>query len=378
MALAVLRVSPVKASALSSMSKHQMREHSTAEPHIDPLRSNANQVYLGSGTPETNVQKIVSQYRLARGGQPDPTIACEIILTASKEYFDKSFPGWRDNPKVLTPWINAQADFLKKNPDTVGELASVVLHLDEDAPHLHVVTVPITDVRLKNSHTDRTERRISYSKIFGDTPMQLAEARRLGTTATDTKLGRLQTAYAEAMQEHGLDLTRGNSNTGKRHVSPSQFREILATETPDITTKNLLTIPQADEVTTIKDRFKTAFNILKNGDDADIIRSHIERENALATEAIERKKLIPDATRMRALETEVSILNIENSRLKREVKELSDTQKSIANELRQDKELLKEYRGLTEYDLVREKVATIKELDEFNHGLDANLTRLIT
>jgi hypothetical protein len=365
MALAVLRVSPVKSSALSAMSKHHAREHSTTDVHIDPTRSNSNRFYVGSGDPAADVQKLAGQYRLARGGQPDPTIACEIILTASKEYFDQAFPSWKDDRRVLAPWVNAQADFLKKNPSTVGKVASAVLHLDEDAPHLHVVTVPLSETRIKNAHSDRTETRISYSAIFGDTPMQLAEARRLGTTATDTKLGRLQTAYAEAMQEHGLDLTRGNSNTGKKHVSPAEFREILATETPDITTKNLNTVTRPDEIVGIKDRFKAAIDIIKNGDDAPIIQQHQAAEDAFLNEAIARKKLIPDATKMRALETEVAILNVENSRLKRVVNDLSDTQKSIADELKQNKELLKEYRGLTEYDLVRHKVATLDEITAF-------------
>jgi hypothetical protein len=366
MALAVLRVSPVKASALSAMSKHHARKHSATDVHIDPLRSNANHFYVGSGDPAADVQQVLSQYRLARGGQPDPTVACEIILTASKEYFDRDFPGWKDDRRALAPWLNAQNKFLKEHKDEVGKAVSVVLHLDEDAPHLHVVTVPLSKTRIKNSHCDRTETRVSYSAIFGDTPMKLAEARRLGTTATDTKLGRLQTAYAEAMQDHGLDLTRGNSNTGKKHVSPSEFREILATETPDITTKNLNTVTRPDEIVGIKDRFKAAIDIIKSGDDAPIIQQHQTAENEFINEAIARKKLIPDATKLRALETEVAILNVENSRLKREVKDLSDTQKSIADELKQNKELLKEYRGLTEYDLVRGKVATLDELSAFS------------
>jgi len=364
MALAVLRVAPVKARDLASMSKHHTRDHSATDAHIDRDRSHLNQVLIGTGDPAADVERIARDYKLAKQSS-NPTIAAEVILTAGKQYFDQQFPNWRDDPKALDPWVKAQMDFLKTNEPTVGKAASVVLHLDEDAPHLHIVTVPIANVRVKNRHSDRTEQKISYSALFGDSPSTLARARQNGTVATDTKLGRLQTTYANAMQQHGLDLERGASNTGRKHIAPKEFRKMMAIQTPDIEITPLSKIDKPKKLNTITERLKAARDIAIEGDNAPILRQHHEIERKLANEAINRGKLIPDHEKMKALEREVSILNIENNNLKRQVKYLSENRDAIAEELRQNKELMQEFRGLSEHDLIREKLATKDEIEEF-------------
>ncbi len=364
MALAVLRIAPVKQSALRSMAKHHGRQHSKTDEHVDPDRSDMNKVLEGTGDPALDVEAMASNYRLAKTTD-DPTLACEVILTAGREYFDREFPRWREDPDTLKPWIDANLSYLRDNPDTMGTLASATLHLDEDAPHIHAVTVPIADVRIKNRNVDRVERRISYSQIFGDSKATLAEARRNGTVATDTKLGRMQTAYAEHLQRAGLHLERGSSNTGRKHISPRKYRDIIAFERPNVETQPINTIIQPKNPKTIKERLKAAQDIIVNGDKAQILKEHKNTEHLLAQEAIKRGKMIPDAFKVEALENENRNLKIEVELLQDRIKSLSEKQQAIAEELRQNKELMKEYRGLDEFALIREKYATKDEIERF-------------
>lgn len=362
MSYAVLRVAPVKLSALGSMSKHHAREHSVTDAHIDPARSTANRTLIGSGDPAADVHAVVQQVPMAMR-QGDPTVAAEIILTAGRKYFDQQFPSWRSDPDTLKPWIDANLKFLQSSPDTTGKTVSAVLHLDEDAPHLHVVTVPIAPVRFKNKHQDKTEDRISYTKIFGDNQATLAEARRTGTVLETTKLGRLQTAYAEAVNHLGLE--RGLSNTGRKHVAPKDHRAALAVQqVPTIT--HLSDVAQQPKPIKGLDRLTAAKDILAHGEDAEVIKQHRDAEAALSREIAHRGKLLPTIEKMEAAEREIRILKNQNETLEKQVRHLSKVQQSQAEELRQNKELLKEYRGLTEYDLMRANVAQSEEITDFN------------
>ncbi len=346
------------------MAKHHERQHSATDVHIDADRSTLNRNLEGTGDPARDVLDLASNYRLAKATD-DPTIACEVILTAGREYFDRTFQGWRENPDLLKPWVQANMQYLRDNPSTMGTLASATLHLDEDAPHIHAVTVPVADVRVKNRNVDRTERRISYSQIFGDSKATLAEARRKGTVATDTKLGRMQTAYAEHLQRAGLHLERGASNTKRKHISPRKYRELLAFERPNLEIQPINTIVQPKAPTTIKERFKVAQDIMVNGEKAQILQEHKKTEQLLAQEAIKRGKMVPEAFKVEALENENRNLKNEVKILQERIRTLSEKQQAIADELRQNKELMTEYRGLEEFELIRRKYATKDEIEQF-------------
>lgn len=359
MALAVLRVAPVKASALGAMSAHHTRSATKVDEHIDPARSQLNRAFVGSGDPRADVLAVASQYKMGKT-MDDPVLAAEIILTASQEYFDSTFKDWRYNPSVLNPWIKAQMDFLKANEKLVGKTVSVTIHMDEAAPHLHAVTVPVADVRVKNRYTDRIEQRLSYTKIFGDDKATLAEARRLGTTATATKLGRLQTTYAESMQAHGLDIKRGASNTGRKHISPQEYRDTIARA--DSPAPTVPRVKNPEDTSKLKD----AADVALHGQGAKIVTRHIEIAKRFQHAALKNANIAKEqAERISTLETELMITHGENQSLKMQMRILSESQQELAEELRQNKELLKEYRAITEYDLVRQKVATLKEIDDF-------------
>ena len=360
MALAVLRVAPVKASALGAMSAHHTRSATKVDEHIAPARSQLNRAFVGSGDPRADVLAVASQYKMGKT-MDDPVLAAEIILTASQEYFDSTFKNWRYNPSVLNPWIKAQMDFLKANEKLVGKTVSVTIHMDEAAPHIHAVTVPVADVRVKNRYTDRIEQRLSYTKIFGDDKATLAEARRLGTTATATKLGRLQTTYAESMQAHGLDIKRGASNTGRKHISPQEYRDAIARA--DSPAPTVPRVKNPEDTSKLKD----AADVALHGQGAKIVTRHIEIAKRFQHAALKNANIAKEqAERISTLETELMITHGENQSLKMQMRILSESQQKLVNELRSNKALMKQYREITEYDVVREKAGTWDEVNAFN------------
>ena len=229
MSKVVLRVEPIKDfDALEAARRHSLRiEGPGKSAHIDQTRTHLNQVLAGDADPVVGVTRVRGQYKEARKGEGP--VCAEMLLTAKAEWFDTKYPGWRQNPELLKPWVEAQLQFLVER---YGErsLASVMLHLDEQAPHVHAFIVPINDRKyvsnLKNAGgATVTKPVISYGHYFSDTKAVLTTARRNGST-DDTKLGKLQTDYANAMNTFGLK--RGRRKSIATHVKPGAYRADLA------------------------------------------------------------------------------------------------------------------------------------------------------
>ena len=219
--LAVLRIGSVEEADIGLMGAHHDRSASVQEDHIDAHRSHLNVQLIGTGNTRLDVLNDIQKYK--QSNKRGKTVAAEGILTAGVDYFDERFPAWREDAGVLKPWIDANMNFLGSGQ--VGKVSSAVLHLDETAPHIHFVSIPVTDVRMKNRYGEKYEQRNSYRTMFSDSVEHLAECRKNGTTSTDTKLGRLQTEYARAVAHVGLK--RGVSSK-RKHETPKQYRARIA------------------------------------------------------------------------------------------------------------------------------------------------------
>jgi hypothetical protein len=218
---AVFRIKPIKIHELHGAIGHHTRELSQTDLHID--RSKKNYALIGPGKyseikalleSEAGRHKILDK----RAG----VVFVEGLMTANRLYFDEHFAGWQTNPNVLKPWVDANLRFL--NSGKVGTVKSAVLHLDEEAPHIHFVGVPVTTVTRGNRFGSTEVERLSYNAMFRDSRKHLTECRRLGTTSKDTKLGRLQTDYANEFKE--LNLVRGVTSRAK-NISPKEFRTLI-------------------------------------------------------------------------------------------------------------------------------------------------------
>lgn len=219
---AVFRIEPISTSKLNGAAGHITREQQH-DIHIDIDRLEQNITLIGSNTVSgvrTDITDEMSRHKALDKRTND--IIASGILTANKDYFDTEFAGWREDSSVLQPWIDANMRFLTSGD--VGIVKSAVLHLDEEAPHIHFLSVPVATVTRGNRYGIKEVERMSYSALFSDSAQHIAECRENGTTSTDTKLGKLQTVYADAVK--CVSLARGITSE-VRHVRPKDFRDMI-------------------------------------------------------------------------------------------------------------------------------------------------------
>ena len=138
-------------------------------------------------------------------------VMCEAILSASSEFFQLK--------GATEKWSRQSVEWLKKE---FGEkLLSAVLHLDEQTPHIHaVIRVDEEKSRIHPVTKERmpSKRVLCYSDRFVDRKEVLTRARIDGRSHLDTKLGRFQTRYAEAVSSLGLERGRESARTKDKRL----------------------------------------------------------------------------------------------------------------------------------------------------------------
>ena len=225
----VCRVAGVKRGDVGRLTAHNARQgHIPA--HVDRERIKDNQVLIGSGKPADDLRAAIEGIAQARAGKTpaDEYIGAEIILSAKADYFKTL------DEAGLQKWVDHSVEWLKSQqtgPEPKGKLVSVILHKDEEAPHLHAVYAPIVEISRRHPVTKEqmpAKPVLAYSKLYGDTFTALAAARKAGRSHTDTKLGRMQTSYAEAVKDCGLIRGKESMRTERdiKHVAPHLYREI--------------------------------------------------------------------------------------------------------------------------------------------------------
>lgn len=193
---AVLRVKVLKAmtgkNSVRSTCDHNSRAKGDFR-HTDESRASQNMILYGTQNPFQDVKNIVEQHGLARKDSPP---ANEIIVTAASEHFIN-----KSHDEILS-WANDNTDFFLKEFDGKGKgkIAHIVLHLDEAAPHLHILMVPVCEFTIKNRHGEKTVQKVNHAGVLGKPRGGYPK----GTPPSETRLGLLHTAYAEAMAKHGL------------------------------------------------------------------------------------------------------------------------------------------------------------------------------
>lgn len=140
-AYAVLRVDRRKSKAMAAIaasSAHTMREKPTPNAANDgpgPIV-----MHLASG--KTPYQAASHLLEDAERRNRDAVLCREIVLSASPSHFrpGRESTGGVFEPDRVQAWATASLAWAKRQwPD---QLASVVLHLDEQTPHMHLLVVP--------------------------------------------------------------------------------------------------------------------------------------------------------------------------------------------------------------------------------------------
>ena len=227
---ASMRVQPILRKNVGGLTKHNARTMQDAEKleHVNAENVEYNRILIGSDDPSRNLADAISGVKMARAGkiEGDEFVGAEIILTAHHDYFEKldddSFEAWVDKN---VSWLRNEFDAQGR-----GRVVSAILHLDERSPHIHAIVAPTVETSRINPVTKEpmpSQRRINYTAVFLDRKAVLVEARKMGRSHLDTKLGRLQTSYASAVEEFGLRRGRQSARTEQedlKHVAPHEYR----------------------------------------------------------------------------------------------------------------------------------------------------------
>lgn len=178
--------------------------------HVDAEKSNLNQVLVGAGNPAEIV--AMAKALISKNGikpRKNSVLCIETILTASPEFFEMY-------PEKYQEWLDSSVKYLEK---TFGKenIISIVVHLDEETPHIHALTVPI-DKTLKPEKTKSNGEKV---KQRGGN-VRLNAKKWLGSPQ---KLSKMQTEYNNAVSH--LGLVRGIEKSNAKHTPPKEYRAIF-------------------------------------------------------------------------------------------------------------------------------------------------------
>ena len=158
---------------------HNLRAFQTA--HADPDAA-PPRILFGSKGLTTQLREVLPAKR-----RKDAVLAFEVLLAASPDWFELQ------SPQQVEAWAEANIAWLKER---FGKnLMQVVLHTDEQTPHIHAYCHPVHD-----------DGSLSYFKMLG-TPKLMSE---------------LQTDYALAMKP--LGLRRGLRKSSATHEETGRWR----------------------------------------------------------------------------------------------------------------------------------------------------------
>jgi hypothetical protein len=197
---AVLRVDRRKAKAMAAIaasSAHTMRERPT--PNADPEGPEPVLMHLADGrTPYQAARHLLED---AERRNKDTVLCREVVLSASPSYFRPGREGMGGvfEPGRVKAWAVASLAWAKRQwPD---QLASFVLHADEQTVHAHLLVVP----RVK-----------SAAGVWKLNSKALFDRERLRE---------LQTSYGAAMEP--LGIRRGEPGSIATHAEARQFYGVV-------------------------------------------------------------------------------------------------------------------------------------------------------
>lgn len=203
MAKAVCHVSKGTASGGGGLGNHIDREKGFEHTYksADPAKLHLNTSFKVNDYCSMPMEQAVSKriedaYTGKRAVRKDAVKHINHMLTGSHDRMHEIF---RDK-ELAEKWVKANYEFIDENFGKEN-IVRFTLHLDERTPHIHCVTVPITD-----------KGGLSAKEVMGNR----------------VKLQQLQTKYAEKMKPFGLE--RGVANPNIKHQDTKEFYKDMREE----------------------------------------------------------------------------------------------------------------------------------------------------
>ena len=188
---AIMRFAKYKVGSVANIERHQKhRERLRNRKH--PERENENHTWQrGEQTMTRTIKKAIKEQERTTGKKvrKDANVLCELVLTFSPEMEDKiNLPEW---VKANFAWVR---DTFGK-----GKMIRADLNRDEATCHLHCFVI-MTDEQGK----------FNSSRFFNKKSQVIA----------------LQDSYAEAMSPFGLVRGESKEQTGARHQTLQEWRQV--------------------------------------------------------------------------------------------------------------------------------------------------------
>lgn len=203
MALAAYHCQKGTASGGGGLGNHIDREEGKEHTYksADPNKTHLNRNFEVTDYCKMPLEKAVSKriedaYTGKRAVRKDAVKHINHMLTGSHDQMKKIF----SNKDTAQAWTQANLDFIAENFGAAN-IVRFTLHLDEKTPHIHCVTVPITE-----------KGGLSAKEVMGNR----------------VKLQQIQTKYAEKMKPFGLE--RGRSNPNIKHQDTKEFYKDMRAE----------------------------------------------------------------------------------------------------------------------------------------------------
>ena len=233
MSYAIVRNEKLTRAEINGKGTHNdRRAKNHTNKDIDPTRTHLN-YYIKKNklTYTKEFDKYMKENNLQGHLRSNSIIMCQMVFTSDQAFFDKI--GEKETKRYFDECYKFICDY--KN---LGEknIISAVVHLDEGAPHLHLMFVPVVHIKDKDGNNidkicskDFWKGRDSYRK--------------------------LQDAYFKHVQSKGFDLERGMfvEDTNRKHYTVEEYKKITNYEnTKKILNEIKLELPDTPDITDIK------------------------------------------------------------------------------------------------------------------------------
>ena len=279
MSYAIVRNEKLTRAEINGKGTHNDRKaknHSNKD--IDPTRTHLNYyIKKNEFTYTKEFDKYIKENNLQGHLRSNSIIMCQMIFTSDQAFFDKI------GEKQTKRYFDECYKFIC-NYKNLGEknIISAVVHLDEGAPHMHLMFVPVVHTKDKEGNKidkicarDFWKGRDSYRK--------------------------LQDAYFNHVKSKGFDLERGMfiEDTGRKHYTIEEYKKITNYEnTKKVLNDIKLDLPDVPDITdiskfTLKRDEKILDEIIKPKDD--LIKELYKDNLSLHKELTKQSKIIDEA-----------------------------------------------------------------------------------
>lgn len=281
MSYAIVRNEKLTRAEVNGKGTHNDRKaknHSNKD--IDPERTHLNYyIKKNEYTYTKEFDKYLKENNLQGHLRSNSIIMCQMIFTSDQAFFDRI--GEQETKRYFDECYKFICNY--KN---LGEknIISAVVHLDEGAPHMHLMFVPVVHTKDKDGNDidkicarDFWKGRDSYRK--------------------------LQDAYFNHIKSKGFDLERGMfvEDTDRKHYTVEEYKKITNYENTKKVLKEMkLELPEVPDINdiskfSIKRDEKILKEIIKPKDD--LIKELYKDNLALNKELSKQAKVVDEAVK---------------------------------------------------------------------------------